>query len=392
MKTSLVRYVAAAGLSAAMVTPVLVAGCQDDNITNPLNTLCCTQFKPGTNMLDTDWGIDDPALNAEFSVAMQAVGDFSAASGAMVTDLATVCRNMAVELGEAPDAVTNPDPREQARQWCQKAADQLSTIRAQITITYQPAECSFRAEVQAECEGKCDVNGTCDPGSVEVRCEPGQLSVKCEGEFSCKGTCEGSANVAVTCTGACEGSCEGQCDGTPTAPGGAACAGTCEGTCRGSCQVDPNVGVECEGECVGDAACTGTATAPKCKGQLDPPNCDDVSADCEASCNASATAKAECTPPAVVIEGTAELAQRIAVLKKYLPEIITIAEARLTNLVTSAEAMVTVTGNLQEAVDTESTAGLCVIPAAVAIDDAGQNFAASVEASGSVMTEVLSGI
>jgi len=347
---------------------------------NPLAAVCCTDYKPGTNMLDVDWGISDAQENARFAVAIQAIGDFSGAATAMVTDLGTMCRNMAVELGEDPKAVDTNDPGQYTTEWCQKAVDQIATFKGNITITYQEPQCSFSAEVQAGCEGHCDVSGSCDPGTVDVRCTGGELTVKCEG--SCSGHCDGSANVAVNCEGACSGSCEGQCDGTASS---GSCAGTCSGKCRGSCEITGGAMLDCDGECRG--SCMGTATAPKCTGELDPPSCD-LDADCEASCKASASAKAECTPPAVEIEGDASFAAQIAVLKKYLPGIITIGEARADILLTNAQAMVSVSGNLSAALSGDGKAVFCIIPAAASIADAVDNINVSLTASGAVVAGI----
>jgi hypothetical protein len=371
--------VAAVGFVAASAT-LVGGGC--DTISNPLDAVCCTDFKPGTNMLDVDWGLEGQA-NADFGVTIQAIGDFSAAASAMVTDLGTSCRGMAVELGVDPKAVDTADPGDYTTQWCAKAVEEISKISAQITVSVQPAECRFSAEVQASCEGHCQVDASCDPGSIEARCDPGELVVKCDA--ACTGSCEGSANVAVSCEGACDGSCEGTCSGTQD---GGICNGTCSGKCRGSCQADGSANVACEGECSG--SCSGTATAPRCKAELKPPSCE-ASADCQASCKASASAQAECTPPSVEIVGAANLDAKIAVLKKYLPQIYAIAEARAKILAQNAQAMIDVSGNLEGALDAESTAAFCLVPAGVAIVDAGDNLAVSVSASVDVITSVEGG-
>lgn len=363
----------------AFVGPLAVAGTGCDG-ENPLGGLCCSDFKPGTNMLTVDWGIDDPVVNARFGVAIQAIGDFSGTATAMVSDLGTLCQNLAIELGASPDAVTSADPGEFTSQWCTQAATQISAISANITVAYQPAQCSMSLNVQAGCEANCDVSGSCDPGTVEARCTGGEVSVKCEG--TCSGSCEGSANVAVTCEGTCSGECAGECEGTQN---GGQCEGVCRGECRGSCELEAGAQVECEGECQG--SCEGTATAPKCTGTLEPPSCD-IDADCQASCEASASAKAECTPPAVTIEGGAEFKLQIAALKKYLPEIITIGEARADLLLGQAEAMVTVSGNLDAALEGDGKAVFCIVPAATAIADALANIEVSASASASVLATI----
>ncbi len=360
-------------------------GCDEAGIPG-LDAVCCSDFKPGTNMLEVDWGISDATVNARFGAAIQAIGDFSGQATAIVTDLGTLCRNMAVELGEPADSVTTNDPAEATTQWCAAAASQLGTVRAEanLTINYQQPKCTFSVEAQAGCEAHCDVEGGCDPGSVELRCTGGELSVKCSGALSCSGRCDGSANLAVSCDGTCSGECNGTCD---TMLSNGSCAGQCTGECRGSCQMEGGAAVECEGECVGEAACSGTATAPKCTGTLDPPSCE-LDADCQASCEASASAKAECTPPAITIEGDAAFAVQIGVLKKYLPEILVIAEARGDALLASAEAMVEISGNLEGAFEGDGSAAFCLIPAGVAIVDAGNNIGVAVSAAANITAEL----
>jgi len=370
-------------LAAIAAPAVFSPGCDG---ANPLDALCCADFKPGTNMLSVEWGIEDAKINATFGAAIQAIGDFSGTATAIVTDLGTLCRNMAVELGET-ETVTTDDPGDYTTQWCAKAAAQLATVKAAggITIAFQPPECNFSVEAQVGCEAHCSVDGECDSGSVEVRCTGGELSVKCSGALSCSGKCEGSANVAVTCSGTCSGACEGTCDGA--ASNGASCAGECSGECRGSCQMTAGAKVECEGECVGEAACEGTATAPKCTGKLDPPSCE-IEADCQASCDASASAKAECTPPAVTVEGAAEFKLQIGVLKKYLPQIILIAEARGPQLLAAGEAVLTVSGNLDGAFEGDGKAVFCLLPAATSIADALDNLNVAVTATANVRAEI----
>lgn len=379
MQTSKLRYVRF-GLATTLLTAPLAfmpMGCDGEN---PLDTLCCSDFKPGTNMLSVDWELEDPKFNAQFGVTMQAIGDLNGVATAMLTDLGTLCRNMAVELGEDPKAVTATDPGEVTSAWCSLAAAKVAEVKAagNIDITYQAAQCSFSAEVAASCEANCQVDAACDPGSVEVRCDAGELSVKCEA--GCTGSCEGSANVAVNCEGQCNGECEGTCMGNQN---GSECEGTCSGKCRGSCEAEAGASIQCDGECKG--GCDGTYTAPKCSGELTPPMCE-VDAECQGSCDASASAKAECTPPAVSITGDATASLQIAVLKKYLPEIILIAEKRAQLLIDGGDAVLTAAGSLEG--DLTAKAALCIVPALAAIGDTVASLDVSLQASAEVMASV----
>jgi hypothetical protein len=354
----------------------LMPGC--DEVANITDTLCCTKFKPGTNMISADWGLEGQT-NVQFGVTMQAIGDLNGAATAMLTDLGTLCRNLAVELGTDPKAVTTQDPGEYTTQWCAQAVTAITDVKAaaNITIEFQPAQCTFSAEVQAGCEANCQVDASCDPGTLEARCTGGEISGKCEA--TCTGSCEGSASVAVSCEGTCSGECEGTCSGTQN---GSQCDGTCTGGCRGSCSATPPM-VSCEGECRG--GCSVDFVAPKCTAKLDPPSCE-VDADCSASCDASASAKAECTPPAVSVEGSAMFATQIGVLKKYLPEIILIGQARAEILLESAGAVVDAAANIEG--DLTAEAALCIIPAAGAIADTAVSLDVSLQASGDVLASI----
>jgi hypothetical protein len=379
---------------AAIAGPALAmtaSGCTDD--------LCCSDFKPGSDMTGVDWGLEGQA-NVDFGVAIQAIGDFSGAATAMVTDLGVACRGIAVDLGADPKSVTATDPSENTTQWCQAAVAAITAIKAEatLTISVQPAKCDIDVNVQASCEGSCQVDASCDPGSVEARCTGGEISGKCSG--GCTGKCEGSANVAVecqgTCSGTCSGSCSGTCNGKCNVMGtvtevNGTCAGQCEGSCsagcqgecRGSCQLDAGAMVQCSAQCTG--SCDVAFEAPKCTAKVDPPSCE-ASAECKASCDASASAKAECTPPAVKIgfTGATNIEAKIKVLEKWLPEIFLIADARAQLLLESAEAMVTVSGNLDAALEGDGKAIFCIVPAADAIAQAVVNIEASATASISV--------
>jgi len=395
MNTNMKRL-AAAPIAITMALVPTLSGCGDD-LGNPLDALCCSDFKIGADLSGVDWGLDGQA-NVDFGLAMQAIGDFSAVASAVVTDLGTACRSMAVDMGEDENAVNETDSAERAKSWCALAASAVASLKAEasLTITFQEPKCSFSASAQANCEASCTANVECEAelGDVSVRCEGGELSGKCEG--TCSGKCEGSANLAVACEGTCEGSCEGECQGGCEAdPSGAnctgECSGTCNGECKGSCTMEANAEVECSGSC--DASCSVELKAPKCDAELTPPSAEcSGSAECGGSCEASASAKAECTPPALTVEASGavslDIELKIAALKLHLPQILLIARARGELLVNNAQAVLSIAGNLDAALEGDATAVLCIVPAVVAIGDAVVNAEASLSASVSVVTEL----
>lgn len=366
---------------AALTAPMFLASC--DTISNPLDAVCCTQFKPGTNMVTADWGLEASA-NLEFGAAMQAVGDFNATAQGMVNDLTVACRGMAIDMGAAEDAVTEVDPNKAVVAWCKEAMKQLATFKADISITVQPAKCEVSVSAKLDCEAQCDASVQCEltPAEIKASCEPGKLSGQCSG--SCTGTCEGSASLAVTCNGACEGTCEGTCMGSQD---GGKCNGTCNGKCRGSCAADGSAMAKCEGSCSGE--CSVDFKAPKCTGTFTPPKAEcKAQGSCEASCDASASAKAECTPPAVEITGGTNIDEKIAALKKWLPQIYLNIEGRLSLLVDQASAFGTITGSFNFDPTSSASAVFCLPTAIASVASAGDN----ILAVGSASVDIFAGV
>jgi hypothetical protein len=77
--------------------------------------------------------------------------------------------------------------------------------------------------------------------------------------------------------------------------------------------------VQCEGEATCKGGCDVDYEEPKCEGKLDPPECT-MDADCKAGCEGRASLEAKCTPPRIVITGTAN-ADFAASLEAHLPAI-----------------------------------------------------------------------
>ena len=365
-------------LLAAVVSPV--AGCDGSN---PLDALCCSDFKVGADLTGVNWGLEGDA-NVQFSAGIQAIADFSGSASAMVTDVGSACQALAIDLGAEEGAVTATEPAERTRQWCAAAVAQINANvmgQAELTISFQPPVCSFSVSAQASCEAKCTADVMCqaDLGNIEARCEPGMLSGKCSAE--CTGSCEGSANLAVSCNAQCQGTCEGMCDGNPS---GGSCDGVCDGKCRGTCEATGDASVTCEGDCTGE--CSVDFKAPKCKAELTPPSAScQGSAECNGSCEASASAKAECKEPSIEITAqgnvSAEVELAIAALKLHLPKLILVAEVRGQLLLDNAQVVAGFSGNLAAGASADATAALCLIPAGAAIVDAVANIDASVTAT-----------
>ncbi|MCB9708112.1 MAG: hypothetical protein H6714_04945 [Myxococcales bacterium] len=391
-KLSITSGVVTGGLMAVIGVITMMPSAQGCDDNNPRNTLCCSEFAVGADVSNVDFGVD-AAYAGRFRSVAQAASDVGATATAMLNDVTTACRNIALGLGADPgdENVVGKSGSEAAKAWCALAKTQFADNAAvqavgTLNVAYQPPVCRASLDAQAQCHGRCQVDASCEPGLAEVRCEEGKLSVQCTGQCSgacngsataaarcegsceaeCQGTCDGSCvadvNASVNCQGDCTGKCTGKCDGS-TADGvdcggecvgqcqgscamnasasiqcNGKCEGTCKGKCTGRCELDASAEIDCDGSCQG--GCDGTAKAPKCEGEVIPPSCD-AEADCQASCDASLEATAECTPPEVTItangmvEADVGLDLVVTTLKANLPTLIVAAEARGEALVSS---------------------------------------------------------
>jgi hypothetical protein len=249
---------------------------------------------------------------AKIKAGAEAAVEMKALSDKIDGDLRVACGNLAHDLGAQGDF---KDGQEACKAANKAMAEVQAKFGASAKIKLEASEphCGVDVHAYADCAGHCDA--TVKPGSAQVKCEPGKLqgqcSAKCQGECEasaaaqCTGECHGSCDADVK--GACSGKCNGKCDGKVI---DAKANGKCDGTCEGKC--DAEVRGECKGKCGGEckisgqAECKGTCTgscsaemqAPKCTGKVEPPQ---MSAECKAKCDANLQAKAECTPPHVVV-------------------------------------------------------------------------------------------
>jgi hypothetical protein len=371
-----------------------LAACGEDGIGGLTDALCCEDFKPGSNMVAVDWGLEGDA-NLKFGIFMQAIGDLSISASGVITAVGVECEAMAKEMdAPAPTLSTAEagDPATHAQAWCGVAFQAIADLKASasLSIEFEGPRCEVEASAQANCEASCQVDASCQEPSLEARCEGGELSGKCEAE--CTGKCEGSASVAVTCEGSCSGTCRGDCSAgceATDSQGNCAgkCEGTCEGKCEGTCEAEAGAEVECEGTCTGE--CSVEFKAPKCSAELTPPSCE-ADAECSGGCDASASAKAECHPPSLTItgdfEGDFELEAKVNAIKVHLPNLV----AQLLGKVNLLSGNVTAIGNAAVEIsgDLTLTAGLCILPAIAAMEDAAVNLTASANIAADLTAKV----
>jgi hypothetical protein len=397
-------------LMGAIVLPLSLQGCSDDGS----NPLCCTEFKVGA-AIDANIG-----GSAESKVAVQAVADFAGIASAALDDITTACRSIAQDL-DAPKAdqeaaEANTDRKAKMDAYCKLAVTAIGTVKGKaagtLTVKAQAPKCqasvSAKANCQAQCSGgaKCDLKANppvCKGGSLEVACKgectaKAGATLKCEGSCSaeCKGSCV--AKGGVQCSGKCEGKCKGQAEGGTGK--GIQADGTCDGTCEGTCAVTAP-GVTCEGSCTGECggSCTGSAEASvkcdgECKADFEPLKCEGgkleggckVEAKCDANCDASVSAKAECTPPSVVVafSGAADIqaAGRLQATLEANLGVILAFKSRL-------EGMVAVTAsfgaNVKAVTDIKAA---CIPPVVLAVGAALDDVQASVKATASIAGSV----
>ncbi|MBV9946222.1 MAG: hypothetical protein JOZ69_05185 [Myxococcales bacterium] len=281
-------------------------------------------------------------------------------------ELRVACGDLAHDLGAAGDFKDGQDACKAASKAIGDARAKLGAS-AQVKVDTTAPHCGVDVHAYADCAGHCDA--TVKPGTAEVKCEPGKLqgqcSGKCQGECDvsaaaqCTGECHGSCDAEVK--GACSGKCTGKCDGKAI---DAKANGKCEGVCDGKC--DAEVKGECKGKCggtcdiKGQAECKGTCTgscsvemqAPKCTGKVEPPQ---MSAECKAKCDASLQARAECTPPHVVVRvaGAADVqaeARFTSAIEKNLPAILKVSEGTGKGAVRVAENMKVVIDGVEASV------------------------------------------
>lgn len=395
----------------AIVLPLGLQGCSDEGG----NPLCCDEFKVGAT-IDANIG-----GSAESKVAVQAVADFAGIASAAVSDITTACQGMARDL-EAPaadlEAAENEaDSTEKMNLYCAAAVKAIGTVKAKVggtlIVKAEAPKCqasvSAKANCQAQCSGsaKCDVKANppvCKGGSLEVACKgectaKAGATLKCEGSCSaeCKGSCTASAG-GVECKGKCEGKCKGAAEGGTGA--GIQADGTCDGTCEGTCEVVAP-GVTCNGSCKGECggSCTGTAEASvkcdgDCKADFEPLKCEggkleggcEVDAKCDANCDASVSAKAECTPPSVVVafEGAVDV-QAAGKLQAALEANLGVVLAFKSRL----EGMLAVTGSFSANVGAVTDIkAACIPPVVAAVGTALVDVKASAEATASVAGSV----
>ena len=294
------------------------------------------------------------------------------------------------------------------------AVKAIGTVKAkvggEIVVKAEAPKCQASVSAKANCQAQCSGGAKCDVKANPPVCKGGSLEVACKGECTAKAgaslKCEGSCSAA--CTGSCTATagvdCKGKCEGTCTAKAGvgdgAQADGTCKGTCEGTCEVVAP-GAKCEGSCKGECkgSCTGSAEASvkcdgECKADFEPLKCEGgkleggckVEAKCDANCDASVSAKAECTPPSVVIafKGAADI-QAAGKLQATLEANLGVVLAFKSRL----EGMIAVTaefsGNVEAVTDIKAA---CIPPVVLAVTDALLDVEASVKATASIAGSV----
>ncbi|HQF22894.1 MAG TPA: hypothetical protein PK140_10415 [Polyangiaceae bacterium] len=412
MKTGTKRSVILSSLPLLALGAMMIPGSACDKIEEVQGAVCCDadDFQVGGTISAKIGG------GAQAQVAVQAIADLAGVASVMVDDLTVACRNIAQDLDAPEDKQKEADAKENKRDkvkaWCELAVAQIGSFKgsAKLTIKVDPPKCEASVSAKASCQGSCSAEASCDIKANPPTCEGGSLEVACKGECtakagaslkcegSCGGECKGSceAQGGVKCAGKCEGTCEGdgsagnegiQADGTckgtckgtceVTAPG-ASCTGSCKGECKGSCTGSAEASVKCDGECKADfepLKCTGGELKGGCQ----------VDAKCEANCDASVKAKAECKPPAVVIDFQAAADAKLNKLKATLEAnlgFIYGAEAKVKGLV---DISGTLSGNVSGLVEIKAA---CLPAVAKAIDGAVTDIGVSVQVTGSIVGSI----
>jgi len=437
--SKLIRFKPLTALAFTGLTVVtLASGCsgKDNPLKEAQGDLCCSEFVVGADLSGVDFKLEGQ-VKGQYAALAQASSDLSAVASGALKDVSIACENIARDLGADPkdtDAAVAKGGTEGMTATCNLASAQIdatfgasAAVKGKLTVDFQPPVCTASIDAQANCEGSCTVDASCDAMATPPKCTGGKLTVECSGSCSgeanasvsctgscsgkCEGSCTASADVAIDCTGKCDGTCtvdgtangasgvqadgtcKGKCQGKCTPPAGTAsakCSGTCEGKCDAKCEAQAGVKFTCDG------TCDGAFEAPKCEGGKAELNCK-ADADCKASCSASASAKAECKPPSldiafaatgtVTADAQVKIDAAIASLKANLPSLIVVFKARGDAFAAGIKATVDASLNLKPA-DLSTKAVACLIPIGSAVTEASANFkaalAGSVKVAGSV--------
>lgn len=284
----------------------------------------------------------DATIGARVEAFISATDALIAATAKLKNSVGASCVAIATDLGQkdVPDLSKPDDPDfdtklQTACTLANQGLDAELKAGATLSLEIVGGQCTLAASAQFNCEAKCSVTGTCDPGGVELRCEPGDLSGTCEAK--CTGDCTVTTG-SVACDGGCSGQCTGDCSGACAVKDNKGkcagkCTGKCSGQCTGTCQAVPP-SAKCSGSCKG--GCSVEYKAPTCEGTLKPPSCD-LDADCQAGCSAEAQLTAVCTPPTINVVVTGGVTGKLAsTLEANLPALYSAAIDQGPNVIEAA--------------------------------------------------------
>jgi hypothetical protein len=285
--------VAAAG--AAAMTAVTITQCPSD-----LESLGKLNFELGLGV--------DARTGQDLRDAIAGLADIKRQLGTLDQRLATVCSQLALDLGAPGPSSADPST---ACGGMLSALPNLGDRAQELVKVVDPRlvlSCGYPVQAMSACVGRCmtgetDVSarvtcyskrsmGSCGgvcTGSCKLAtpgaCN-GDCSGVCSGEFMghcggvCRGTCDGKPSSAASCAGVCNGKCEGSaagacmgtCAGVCALREPTACAGTCIGTCASSFESESCVGWASAN--YGSPACNGRCAAAlfgqmKCEGSFD---------------------------------------------------------------------------------------------------------------------------
>ena len=351
-------------LAAALCAAPGLYGCIDVNDSGLLEAgEGCDEFEAGATL---DASVD---VDANVRLFVDATAELHGVTQEMKVAVRDACANIALDLGAQDtwstfgddDACISNDEGtgacDAARVMIEGVLEASATVEANLALVVSRGRCFMDYDLQRECEQKCWLEQTCEPGDVVQRCEPGELSVVCEGSCNAGAVCEGNMQVAANCMGQCESECQGECKGECVAADGTKtqddpncrgkCSSACNGTCRGLCKVEAEAGIECGVSVSCKGGCTGEFTEPKCESIFLPPTCS-VDQKCQESCNAKVVAHRVCEPAQIQLSGDVTVmgdagATLKATLEANLPKLLDAAEVQ-GRLALEAMESITVTG------------------------------------------------
>ena len=114
----------------------------------------------------------DMHLSKKVSAIIGGADALAALGKQVVSDVITACSNIVVGFGQVPPDKGAMTDQAYVSIVCDAAVTAMNAAGVTIAIAEQPPLCTVDAIARFACETSCNVDATCDVGSVELRLRP----------------------------------------------------------------------------------------------------------------------------------------------------------------------------------------------------------------------------